>query len=159
MLKSALYMEETGYVIRVDGPHAVVSVARKSACSHCTAGVCHEGGGQGMEIEAFNEAGAKVGERVRVNMREDAFVSGSLVLYGVPALALVAGAVIGKEFLSGRFPGVDPQGITAAAAFAGLALGIGIAWAVDRLMRRGQGASPRLVAVVEAVLEDENTTS
>ena len=105
-------MEEIGIVSSIDGPHAIVMVERKSACEHCTAGTCKTAGEQ-VSLEAINEAGAVLGQRVRVSIRGYTYVSGSMFFYGVPALALIAGALLGLGVCSEMLPGKDPEAVAA----------------------------------------------
>jgi sigma-E factor negative regulatory protein RseC len=99
----------------------MVRISKKSACEGCTMGVCKPED-QGMEIEALNEAGAKVGEKVRVAIKSYVYMKGTMVVYGVPAVMLVAGAVFGKEVMSGFFPGKDPDILSAIFGFAAFIL-------------------------------------
>jgi sigma-E factor negative regulatory protein RseC len=114
-------MEETGVVSTVTGPMAKVMVKKKSACEHCTAGTCHITGDE-AEIDALNEAGAHPGQTVRVVLKPMSYLKGSLVLYGLPALALIIGAIVGKEVFSKDFEGTDPELVSAAFAFGFFAL-------------------------------------
>jgi len=92
-------IEEIGIVTSTEGTTAHVNVPKKSTCEGCTAGAC-TAGEQSMEIVAFNRAGAKAGQKVKVLIHSSAYLKGSMIIYGIPALALVSGAVFGKEFVS-----------------------------------------------------------
>jgi sigma-E factor negative regulatory protein RseC len=107
--------EEIGIVKSVNGVLAVVNVPRKSACDGCTAGCKMDE--QFMEIEAFNQAGAKVGQTVRVTMKSFTYTKGTLVVYGLPAVALVLGAVLGKEGMGRIFPHADRDILSAVFGF------------------------------------------
>jgi sigma-E factor negative regulatory protein RseC len=107
--------EEIGIVKSVNGVLAVVNVPRKSACDGCNAGCKMDE--QFMEIEAFNQAGAKVGQTVRVTMKSFTYTKGTLVVYGLPAIALVLGAVFGKEVMGRFFPHADPDIFSAVFGF------------------------------------------
>lgn len=121
-------IEETGTIKSISGIMAVVSVPRKSACEGCSAGTCSPGDSS-MEIEALNKARGHVGQRVRVSIRPSLYLKGSLMVYGIPAFALVAGAVIGKELLSRLFKGLDPDMLSAFSGFAALGLSfVGVKW-------------------------------
>ncbi len=96
-------IEEIGTVRSVEGPLAIVDVPRKSACEGCTAGTCKIED-QYMEIEAFNRAGAKVGDKVVISVKPFTFTKGSMIVYGLPAIGLVLGAVFGKEVMARLFP-------------------------------------------------------
>jgi sigma-E factor negative regulatory protein RseC len=105
-------MEEVGVIMSIDGLTAKVTVPRKSACEGCTAGACKPGE-QSMEIEALNPIKAKVGQTVRVVMKPYSYLKGAIIVYGIPAIALVVGAILGKEFFSTYFTGVDPDVVSA----------------------------------------------
>ena len=118
-------VEEIGVVISVDGLTARVNVPKKSACEGCTAGVCITGE-QSMEIVAVNKAGAKAGQRVKVSIRSNVYMKGTMIVYGVPALALVLGAVFGKEVMAGFFIGTDPDMLSAVFGFGFLLLSFAV---------------------------------
>jgi sigma-E factor negative regulatory protein RseC len=77
----------------------------------------------GAELEALNEAGAEVGQKVRVELKAYSYLKGSMMLYGLPALMLVIGAVVGKE-IGPRFMGLDSDLVSAIFAFGAFALSI-----------------------------------
>ena len=105
-------LEEIGTVIGVEGLYARVAVPKKSSCEGCTAGTCSMGE-QSMEIEALNKAGAIIGQRVKVMVHTYAYMKGSMIVYGIPALFLVIGAVFGKEIMPRLFPAKDSDILSA----------------------------------------------
>jgi sigma-E factor negative regulatory protein RseC len=109
-------LEEIGTVIGIEGPYARVSIPKKSACEGCTAGTCAMGD-QSMEIEALNKAGAVVGQKVRVMVHTHMYMKGSMIIYGIPAVSLVAGAVFGKEIAAQFFPTKDADVLAALFGF------------------------------------------
>lgn len=137
-------------VSSVEGPLARVSVARKSMCEHCTAGTCHMTDG-GAEIVALNNAGAKAGQRVRVVMKPYTYLKGSFVIYGVPALALVLGAVVGKELASsGAIAASDPEVMSALFAFGSFA----VSFFFIKLWSMRAEKKTKYTPVIEEVLYD-----
>lgn len=114
-------IEEIGVVKSIDGIMARVNVPKKSACEGCTAGICKPDE-QSMEIEAFNQAGAKPGQKVRVAIKSYAYVKGSMLVYGFPAISLVIGAVLGKEVFSRFFTGIDSDMLSAIFGFSAFIL-------------------------------------
>jgi len=108
-------MEEIGVVKSTSGVLATVSVERKSACEQCSEGCRITEGG--AEIEAINQAKALKGQKVRVVLRPYSYLKGSIVVYGLPALALILGAVAGKEFFSSLFSSLDPDIVSAIFGF------------------------------------------
>jgi sigma-E factor negative regulatory protein RseC len=140
-------IEETGTVKSTDGNMAVVAVARKSACEGCSSGLCKPDA-QTMEIEALNPAGAVVGQKVRVTIKSALYMKGSMIVYGIPAIGLVVGAVIGKEFLSGFFQGTDPDILSAICGFTAF----GISLAVVRIWSGIAGKKIESKPVIEEIL-------
>jgi len=141
-------MEEIGVVKSVEGVMAKVSVPKKSVCEGCTAGACKPED-QSMEIEAINKAKAKVGQKVRVVVKTYTYLKGSILVYGIPAIALIAGAVIGKEVFSSQFKGMDPDILSAIFGFGAFILafmGIKI-WSIKA------GKKTESSPVVEEILE------
>ncbi len=104
-------MDEIGIVKSIQGVIATVSVERKSACEQCAAGC--KVTDAGAEIEAVNRAKAAIGQKVRVELKPYTYLKGSIIVYGLPALALIIGAVVGKEFFSGLFRTMDPDIVSA----------------------------------------------
>ncbi|UCG78355.1 MAG: SoxR reducing system RseC family protein [Nitrospirota bacterium] len=117
-------MEEIGEVKRIEGIFAIVSVARKSACDDCQQGCKITDGG--AEIEALNQVNARVGNTVRVMMRPYTYLKGTILVYAFPALAMILGAIAGKELLSGYITNIDPDLLSAMAGFFALLVTLAI---------------------------------
>jgi sigma-E factor negative regulatory protein RseC len=113
-------VEEVGVVRSIKGPTAVVCISRKSACEGCSMEICRPDE-QFMEIEAFNSAEAHVGNKVRVVMKPYSYLKSSCIVYGIPALALFIGAVLGKQVLSHYLKMFSPDTISAMFAFGAFA--------------------------------------
>ncbi|NCO82854.1 MAG: SoxR reducing system RseC family protein [Nitrospirae bacterium] len=109
-------MDEIGIVKSTAGAFAKVSVPEKSGCEGCTAGACKPEE-QSMEIDALNKAGAKAGQRVRVVIKSYTYLKGSMLVYGIPAIALITGAVLGKEIFSSQFKDTNPDILSAIFGF------------------------------------------
>ena len=109
-------VEEFGVVKSTEGLIAKVTVPRKNVCEGCTAGMCKPDE-QSMELEALNPVGAIAGQRVRVVMKPYTYLKGTVIVYGIPALALVAGTIFGKKVLSSYFKEFDPDTVSAIAGF------------------------------------------
>ncbi len=89
-------IEEEGTVAEIDGDIARVAILTKSACEQCAAsGICHPGDQE--YLEAANPIGAKKGQKVKVVLAPQIYLKASIILYGIPTAALVAGAIIGKN--------------------------------------------------------------
>ncbi len=142
-------IEEIGTVKSVDGPFALVNVPKKSACEGCTAGTCRIED-QFMEIEAFNQAGAKAGDRVRVSVKAVTYMKGSMIVYGLPAIGLVAGAVLGKEVMTGIFTKADPDMLSAAFGFGAFVLTL----VLVKIWSNAAGKQIESKPVIEEVLNE-----
>lgn len=141
-------LEEIGTVMSTEGMHARVSVPKKSSCEGCTAGTCTMGE-QSMEIEALNKAGAIVGQRVKVMVHTYAYMKGSMIVYGIPALFLVIGAVFGKEIAPQFFPSRDPDILSALFGFGFLL----ISFIFIKIWSQKQAAKTESTPVIEEILE------
>jgi sigma-E factor negative regulatory protein RseC len=141
-------MEETGVVTRVEGPKAFVLVKKQSACDACASGASCKISESGSEIEAFNSAGAAPGDTVKVSFKAFTYLKGTLLIYGIPALALVVGAVVGKEYLANYFRSMDPDILSAIAGFGFLIVSLVL---VKLLIRKFENRK-ELVPVVEEII-------
>ncbi len=140
-------MEEIGTVRSINGGIAIVDVPMKSACEGCTAGVCRPEQ-KHMEIEAFNRAGAVVGQKVRVAIKASSYMKGSMVVYGLPALGLILGAIFGKEILGRLFTAFDPDILSAAAGFTTLC----ISFIIVRVWTNVSGKKTESKPVIDEIL-------
>ncbi len=96
-------IEEEGVVAEIEDGIARVAILAKSACEQCAAsGVCHPGDQE--YLEASNPLGAKKGQKVKVVLAPQVYLKASIILYGIPMAALIAGAIIGKN-ISTRYVG------------------------------------------------------
>lgn len=86
-------MEEEGKVIKIEGNLAQVEIERKSTCGTCRA--CTLGTGNTMITEAENPLGAKMSQRVRVEISSPAILKGAFLIYIFPLLSLILGMALG----------------------------------------------------------------
>ena len=92
-------MQEVGIVKSIEGSTARVMITREgSPCDSCTQDACTIPE-KGIETEAINIAGAKVGQKVKVAMTSYTFYKGALIIYIMPVVALIGGAILGKMYL------------------------------------------------------------
>ena len=89
---------EQGIVLRTESESAWVKTNRSTACEGCTArGSCHTmGGGQEMEVKAFNSAGARVGDRIVLSFETSSLLKATFLIYVFPIIFLIAGAALGQ---------------------------------------------------------------
>lgn len=142
-------MREEGIVVESCGDRARIRVERSSACGRCSArALCHPFGETYNMMEVANTVGACKGQRVVVAVEPDRLVKNSLVVYGIPLAALIAGATLGAQIAS-TSGGGDTTDI---GAIIGAAISLGLALvavhAVDRAASRKVGSLPRIVGVL-----------
>jgi len=88
---------EVGTVIETSGGTAKVLVKRNSACDHCPSrSCCTSLGGDLKRVDVSNVIGAKKGQKVKVGISPKAVLKASFVLYMIPILALIIGALLGN---------------------------------------------------------------
>lgn len=86
-------MLSIGVVESVYGDKAVVSLMRHSACGDC--GACQMGA-ENMQrsVEALNPLGAKVGDKVTMEMADETVLQAAFIVYIIPLLILIVGMFI-----------------------------------------------------------------
>ena len=141
-------VEEVGIVKNIDGLTATVSIPRKSACEGCSFSAC-KAGEEGMLIEALNPLNAGVGQKVKISMKPYTYLKGSLIVYGIPALALVGGAVLGKEVFSRYLVRMDPDILSAITGFIAFAL----SFLFIKIWSANAAKKQELKPVIEEILE------
>jgi sigma-E factor negative regulatory protein RseC len=117
-------MEESGTVTKVEGIMAKVAVQKKSSCDGCTAGGACQSTPEGALIEAFNPVHASVGQVVRISFKPYTYLKGTMLVYGFPVVALIAGAIIGKSIGELYFQDVNSDMVAAIMGF--LLLGLSL---------------------------------
>ncbi|CAB1059880.1 hypothetical protein D1BOALGB6SA_4645 [Olavius sp. associated proteobacterium Delta 1] len=108
---------EHGIVIRTDSRGVWVKTIKTGACEGCSArGSCHSLSDRGeMEVNAVDEAGAKVGDRIVLSFETASLLKATFLLYVFPILLLVIGAVIGQE--AAPYFNFNPSGFAAIIGF------------------------------------------
>lgn len=136
-------IEETARVVAAEGEFVWVETQRQSTCGGCaarqgcgTATLAKVLGRRRTRVRALNRDAARVGDRVVVGIDEQALVRGSLAVYAVPLLGLLAGGVLGA-LLQTRLQ-LAGEALTLVAGVAGLV--VGLLW-VKGFTRRIRGDS------------------
>ena len=109
-------IEEVGTVVELRSKMiAVVMCTKSSLCENCaTNGNCALGDDDKTRlIEVQNPLAAEVGEQVRIATTTKSFLQSSFLLYIVPLIALVIGAIAGL-LVGEKIPtGLDPNLLSA----------------------------------------------
>lgn len=142
-------MEEIGIVKSIEGVNARVMISLKgSPCESCIQDACTVPE-KGIETEAINAARAKVGQKVKVVVSSYTYLKGAMLIYALPVVALIAGAILGKIHLPRFFSGTDSDLLAAAGGFFLFLLSlILIKLAVKRMDRKTEYKS-----VIESIVE------
>ena len=108
---------EKGIVIKIDSNTARVRTTKSSGCESCTAKhSCNATGtGQEMEVDAVNEVGARVGDRIMLYFETGSLLKATFLLYIFPILCMLIGAALGHWFSLKN--GMNPSAPAAAAGF------------------------------------------
>lgn len=84
--------QQEGIVIEVIGDHlARVKTSRHNDCENC--GACP--GNSALVLEVRNDVGARVGQRVAIEVREVNMLKAAFIVYILPLILVFAGAVAG----------------------------------------------------------------
>jgi positive regulator of sigma E activity len=136
-------MEETGRVTKTNGNRAEVEVAARGECTGCSAhGICHSAGGKSRRVLAVNNAGARTGDTVVLDLSGSRGIRSNLVVFGIPALAMLAGVLVGglvmkRDLWAGILSGI------------GLAAGLAVVKLVDSSVSRSGKTLPVVVRLAD----------
>ena len=145
-------MEEIGQILKTKGNQALVKIERHSLCSKCTnkcqlaAPESHEL--DEIEVEVDNPINAKNGQKVKIEMEEQALVIASLIIYIIPLICLILGYFIGLYFMG--FIGANPSegaGIIGSLLFLGLSFSL--IKIIDRFLSKKKKYHPRIKEIIK----------
>ena len=146
-------IEETGIVTKTEGIIARVAVQKKGTCEGCAVkGVC-ETQGESSEIEAMNPIHAKVGQAVKVSIKPQVYLKGTMLVYGIPLVALIAGAIFGKNIGETYFSGTNSDLIAAIAGFGALIL----SFLLIKVWTRSFETKTEYKPVIEEIIENQGS--
>lgn len=129
-------MTETCTVKKVKRGVAYIELKRKDECNGCK--ICSFNNKKSMTVPALCDVEVCVGDTVTVEMPTQSVGGGALMIYALPILTMLVGALIG---LAG---GMWLQiGLCAG----GLALGLVGAFLIDRAYRRKAGVMPKVLKI------------
>ncbi len=86
---------EKGKVKNITGEKLTVVFKRGAGCGSCKA--CSEGQNENeMEIIAYNDCDAKLGDTVAVKIETEFMLKATLIMYGIPLVTLMFGFLLGS---------------------------------------------------------------
>ena len=131
-------MEEEAIVLEVKDKKAKVKIERSKSCRGC--GLCSLNPGGMMVTEVEDSIGVKVGNRVQVEIPDKDFLKAAFILYLVPVIGLITGALIGSKF--------NPH-MSIFGGFIGLVLSFVFVHYYDRKMGRRKRFYSRITKVLK----------
>jgi sigma-E factor negative regulatory protein RseC len=139
-------VKEIGCVTSVEGDAATVSMPMSGECKKC--GICAvSSGGREVLLEARNDAGARAGDMVEIEIAPGRVLAAAFIIYMIPILMTIVGFLIGSAVAGG-----DPDAsLPIALAVVFLVVSFVLVWLYDRRLRRAE----RRHAVVTRVLTEE----
>lgn len=127
-------MIEIGIVTQVDRNIAHVKMVRGEQCSGCTA--CKAFGEGIVELLAVNNAAAKIGDHVEVEIDPKQVVKHSSVVFLLPVFGLILGYYLGATFL--RLASLSQQNAGIIGSLGLMVFMFGVIMGYDRWLARSQ---------------------
>ena len=140
---------ERGIVTKLESTSAWVKTTRTSACKTCSAkSSCSSvENGTEMEVEAINEAGAQVGDRIIISIETASLLKASFLLYVFPILLMIAGAVIGQK--TGPLLDIDPSAFSAVVGFSFFFISFWFVKSRGNRMARKNEYKPKIIRILK----------
>ena len=140
-------MTEIGEVVSYKGSTVELRLVESEHCRSCpSSGGCHASMDLGISgerrLEAQSRFKTRPGDRVEVVIPENKRLAAGLVVFVLPVLLALVGAVLGSLIAPGNIS-------TGIGAGVGLALGILGAVIIDRVMDRRTSLRPQVTRIVE----------
>jgi sigma-E factor negative regulatory protein RseC len=141
---------EEGTITKVYDSKALVQVGKSSMCEGCQSrSLCKNlGGGKTMEAEAKNSAGGKVGDRVLLKIETSLFLRITFIVYIIPVLALIAGAIIGVK--CGPQYSFNPELASVVLSVSAFIIAFMIIYVIGKRTKGKQGYMPEIVKILSS---------
>ncbi|MFW6264931.1 MAG: SoxR reducing system RseC family protein [Bacillota bacterium] len=145
-------MEEIGEIIKTSGKQALVKIERHSLCSKCT-NKCQLAQPEShevdeIEVEVDNPIGARSGQKVKIEMKEQPVVIASLIIYVIPLIFMIIGYFLGISLLEAfGYQGTEITGIISSLIF--LALSFVFIRILDNLLSKRKDYHPKIKEIIK----------
>ena len=140
-------LKEKGTVEKTSTEKAFVRIERTSACASCESrSSCHVQDNRDFLVEVNNALGAGPGDVVEISMPSSSVIKASLVVYLLPVMGLLIGALTGGALAPSL--DMDPTTASLAGGGAGLVLSLILLKGLDRTVRTRPGYAPQMTRVV-----------
>jgi sigma-E factor negative regulatory protein RseC len=140
---------EEGIIIKVESGTAWVTTTKTSACEGCAAkSSCTVlGGGKEMEVEAINDAGAQVGQKVVLHFQTSPLLKAAFLLYVIPILFLLLGAFIGDQ--AAPHFSIDPSTFSVIIGFIFFGISIKLVKSKGNKLARKDAYRPKVIRILK----------
>ena len=137
---------EKGIVTQIGPGTAWVRTLPSEACASCAScGTCNAQRDD-MEVEVINEVGAKIGDRILIDIKTSAFLKATFLLYVFPIIGLLAGAMLGVQ--AAAYYGYDSSACSALFGFAAFFLTVAFVRIKGNRMGEDRAYRPKIVKVL-----------
>ena len=139
--------QEKGLIVRIDDKGwAEVVTQRRDTCGGCHSGHCCTAfaGSSKMLIKAANRVGAGEGDLVSIDLVSGGVIRISAILYIIPVLGLIFGAVLGSALDPGWFEA------TPLFTFVGLAMGFLVTVLISRHLSKKEEFTPVITGIIKS---------
>ena len=128
---------------------AMVVTEKGDACNNCeSAQFCHSlADCSRMETRVLNRANARVGDRVSISLSSSSVFKSALILYILPTVCFIFGAVGGAEL--NEQLGIGETGAAILSGFTGLILGFTIAGLISKRQTAGSKLTPVITRIIK----------
>ena len=133
-------MRESGVIISARGAFVNIQIERGEKCGECSA--CFIDTSGKMQVEARNDIGAKIGDRVEVEIEPKRVVGHSFLIFVFPILMMIAGYFVALQF---RTIGDTGEGPGIVGAFTALLLSFGILRIFDSVWKSRHDSAARVI--------------
>lgn len=136
-------MLQTGIVKKLNNNEAEVEITRSSACGEncASCGLCP---GQTARVFALNNAGAKTGDMVIIDMADKKVLGAAFLVYIAPVIMLIAGYFISDAIFKN-------EGLAILTGFIFLAVTFIVLMRLDKRLKRKY--TPKIVEIKERAYE------
>ncbi len=130
-------LKSIGRIVELNGSKAVVQFKRSKSCGDCKA--CPSFGKDEARVEIDNSLNAKMGDMVELSLHAESMFFATLIIYGIPLVALMAGVYFGCKIndLWGAVIGI-------AAAVATLV----VIHLFEPALKRSEKFEPKMISVI-----------
>ncbi|MDS0524440.1 SoxR reducing system RseC family protein [Clostridium sp. SHJSY1] len=133
---------EQGIVIEVIDKVAKIKVGRHNDCKNC--GACP--GDNNLILNASNEIGAKIGQRVVFEVKGDNVLKSAFVIFILPLIVTFIGALIGGTLA--KYVGYNVHMLQIAGGIIAFILSMILIKLFDKAVRKSNKALPKIVDIL-----------